>query len=120
MQNLENKGVILPLRARSLGLKDLHAKSREHETYGRTRLVLRPNLELARVRRSERRLEATAISWVRLSKIDDYLVDNVRCNRLSDLGHAVNDKGRCGTGSSGNSPGGSVPQPRLGSKEPMS
>ena len=34
LQNLENKQVILRLRARSLSLKDLHAKSREHGSYG--------------------------------------------------------------------------------------
>jgi len=41
---------------------------------------------------------------VGLSKIDDYLVDNVCCSRLSDLGHAVNDKAWWGTEGSGNSP----------------
>ena len=33
---------------------------------------------------------------VRLSKIFDYLVDNLSCNRLSDLRYVVNDKARCG------------------------
>ena len=48
---------------------------------------------------------ATAIARVRLSKIDDYLADNVCCYRLSDLGHAVNDKAQSGTGALGNSSG---------------
>jgi hypothetical protein len=34
MQNLENKRFILPLCARSLSLQELHAKSREHGSYG--------------------------------------------------------------------------------------
>jgi hypothetical protein len=34
LQNPENKRFILPLRARSLSFKDLHAKSREHGSYG--------------------------------------------------------------------------------------
>src|SRR5208282_1800446 len=34
LQNLENKRFILPLPARSLSLKDLYAKSREHWGYG--------------------------------------------------------------------------------------
>jgi len=37
-------------------------------------------------------LDCHGIAWVRLSKIDDYLADNVSCNRLSDLGDRVNDK----------------------------
>src|SRR5208282_4583713 len=35
VQNLENKRLILRLCARSLSLKKLHAKSREHGSYGR-------------------------------------------------------------------------------------
>jgi len=42
-----------------------------------------------------------AAARVRLSKIKYYLVDNVRCTRLSDFGAAVNDKTRCGTDGSG-------------------
>ena len=38
---------------------------------------------------------------VRLSKIVDYLVDNVCCNRLSELGHAVNAKASLRTQASG-------------------
>ena len=34
LQNLEKTRVILPLCARSLSLKELHAKSREHWSYG--------------------------------------------------------------------------------------
>jgi hypothetical protein len=34
VQNLENKGLLLRLCARSLGLQELHAKSREHGSYG--------------------------------------------------------------------------------------
>ncbi len=33
LQNLENKGLILRLCARSLSSKELHAKSREHWSY---------------------------------------------------------------------------------------
>jgi len=39
-----------------------------------------------------RRRCATAIAWVRLSKIDDYLVDNVSKLRLSDMNRLVNKK----------------------------
>ena len=35
-------------------------------------------------------LENHAIAWVRLSKIDDYLTDNVSLVRLSDFGLEVN------------------------------
>ena len=34
---------------------------------------------------------------VRLSKIDDYLADNISCIRLSELKPAVNDKARWGS-----------------------
>jgi hypothetical protein len=34
VQNLENKGFIFSLCARSLSFKELHAKSREHGSYG--------------------------------------------------------------------------------------
>jgi len=37
-----------------------------------------------------------ALVRVRLSKIDNYLVDNISGCRLSQLGHAVNEKARCG------------------------
>lgn len=52
-----------------------------------------------------------AVAWVRLSKIEYYLPDNVSYSRLSDLAHAVNDKARRGmrplkTGS------GEFPRPR--------
>jgi hypothetical protein len=61
-------------------------------------MILRPILELGRVRH---------LGWKlchRLGQIVKdrcYLVDNVCCNRLSDLNHAVNDKVRCGTEASG-------------------
>jgi hypothetical protein len=54
--------------------------------------ILHPIVELGRVRRLERGLEIHAIARVRLSKIAVYLVDNVSSGRLSDFGHAVNDK----------------------------
>ena len=65
-------------------------------------MVLRPILELGRVRHLE--------GWKlphRLGQIvkdQCYLVDNVYCNRLSDLNHGVNDKVRCGTETSGTNP----------------
>jgi len=37
-----------------------------------------------------------AFVGVRLSKIDDYLVDNISGCRLSQLDRAVNEKARCG------------------------
>ncbi len=48
--------------------------------------ILAPVLELTGLAGG---LSAT-IAWVRLSKIYAYLVDNELCNRLSDVGHAVN------------------------------
>jgi hypothetical protein len=48
-------------------------------------VVVRPILELGRAYRSR-------LARVRLSKIDDYLVDNLSCHRLSELRRAVNDK----------------------------
>ena len=92
MQNLENKRFILPLCARSLSLKDLHAKSREHGSYGGAARTLCPVLEPGRVQHLKRGMESHAIARVRLSKIGDYLPDNVSRPRLSGLGHAVNDK----------------------------
>jgi len=44
-----------------------------------------------------RGLEADAVARIRLSKTKHYLVDNVRCTRLSDFRRAVNDKMRWGT-----------------------
>ena len=46
-----------------------------------------------------------------------YLVDNLCCDRLSDLNHAVNDKVRCGTEAWGNSPMSRKPGD-LGSRHP--
>jgi hypothetical protein len=40
---------------------------------------------------------SNAIAWARLSKIIDYLVDNMSYIRLSKLGRGVNDKTRGGT-----------------------
>src|ERR1700693_3417132 len=37
-------------------------------------------------------LRGLTVAWVGLSKIDDYRVDNVRCNRLSDLRRVVNHR----------------------------
>ena len=88
LQNPENKRFILPLRARSLNFKDLHAKSREHGSYGGDDVILSPISELEQL---DRGLEATQ-PWVRLSKIDDYLTDNEGSSILSGLGHTVNDK----------------------------
>jgi hypothetical protein len=50
-------------------------------------------------------LDCHGIAWVRLSKTDDYLADNVSSTRLSDLGHRVNDKARFGAEAFENSPG---------------
>ena len=50
-----------------------------------------------------RRVEVPLV-LVRLSKIDDYLVDNISGCRLSQLGHAVNDKARGGTQAFENKP----------------
>ena len=78
-------------------------------------MVLRPILELGRVRHLE--------GWKlphRLGQIVKdrcYLVDNVCCNRLSDLNHGVNDKVRCVTEASGNSPMSRKPRD-LGSRPP--
>jgi hypothetical protein len=92
MQNLENKRFILPLCARSLSFKDLHAKSREHASYGGRRTDLMSRFGTGRAQHLKRGMESHAITRVRLSKIGDYLPDNVSCLRLSGLGHAVNDK----------------------------
>jgi hypothetical protein len=94
VQNLENKRSNLRLCTRSLSLEELHAKSREHESYdGRTTRFA-----------SHFGTKGRSIAWVRLSKIKNYLIDNVCCNRLSYKRHAVNDKGFCGTKGSVNSP----------------
>src|SRR5208282_348503 len=79
LQNLEKTRFILRLPARSLSLKELHVKSREHWSYGGAR---RPILESRDAFAGSR---SRASIWVRLSKINDYLVDNVRCSRLSDF-----------------------------------
>jgi len=92
MQNLENKRFILPLCARSLSLKDLHAKSREHGSYGGRRTVLTSHFGTGTGWAFGTGSGRHAIARVRLSKIGDYLPDNVSCLRLSGLGHAVNDK----------------------------
>ena len=86
LQNLEKTRVILPLCARSLSLKELRAKSREHWSYGGR------DVPLWNKRTSLGRGSRSCAAWVRLSKIDDYLVDNVCCSRLSDLEVVVNDK----------------------------
>jgi len=94
MQNLGNKRFTSPPCARSLSLKELRAKSREHGSYAWGATVLRPISELA---------ETAAPSLrSRLSKIDDYLSDNISCIRLSDTGDGVNDKAGCGTEKLGN------------------
>jgi hypothetical protein len=62
VQNLENKGSNLRLGARSLSLQELHAKSREHGSYGgRDGLASHFGIhfELGRARHLERGLEAT-------------------------------------------------------------
>jgi hypothetical protein len=58
-------------------------------------------------------LRSYAIAWVRLSKIVDYLVDNVYADRLSDLWRPVNDKARCGTEGLGESQVSKSDCPRL-------
>ena len=78
-QNLEKTRFILRLSARSLSLKELHAESREHWSYGGARRPILKSRDAFAGSRSR------ASTWVRLSKINDYLVDNVRCDRLSDV-----------------------------------
>ena len=85
-QNLENKRFILAPRARSLSLKELHAKSREHWSYGPGASGSRPSLEVGQG------LEATPSPGYQIVKELDYLADNVSCSRLSEIGHAVNEK----------------------------
>ena len=122
VQNLENKRFNLRLRAKSLSLQELRAKSREHGSYACPRRGLRSVLgldigggepQIARLFRLWRLGSSPAGTFdsaqgrltrrpssikrpVRLSKID-YLVDNVASRMLSGLGHSVNDKACCGT-----------------------
>ena len=76
-----------------MSFKDLHAKSRQHGSYGRYGVPFWHcgGGQLGGLRR------AIAIAGVGLSKIVDSLIDNLYCSRLSDLGCAVNDKTRFGT-----------------------
>jgi len=67
-QNLENKRFILRLCARSLSLKELHAKSREHGSYGRGSI---PIWESAGILGAGFR--SHALAGIRLSKIAHYL-----------------------------------------------
>jgi len=68
LQNLGNKGVILPLCARSSSLKELHAKSREHWSYGRGAIS-----RFGKARAFlERDFGSRAIAGVRLSKSVHY------------------------------------------------
>src|ERR1700730_2712854 len=78
LQNLENKRSLLRLCARSLSLQELRAKSREHRSYAGGD-VLR---DKGRHSRSSG-LQVAAVAWVRLSKNEYYLVDNVRSTSLS-------------------------------------
>ena len=54
--------------------------------------VLRPILELGPVRHLERDLVPRPSPGVELSKIYDYLADNVSISSLSDMVFAVNEK----------------------------
>jgi hypothetical protein len=74
MQNLENKRYILRLCARSLSLQELHAKSREHGSYGDAD---RPGSAILGLN-----VDRT-IAGVRLSKTGHYPVDNAIQLRLS-------------------------------------
>ena len=88
LQNLGNKGVILPLCARSLSLKELHAKSREHGGCADAKGVLRPILAPQLLRRSG----SYALARVKLSKIAYYRIDN-NCNKYYLIvKRAVNSK----------------------------
>jgi len=70
-----------------LSLQELRAKSREHWSYGGG-VTARFGIERAFWSRV---LEAPS-HQIRLSRIDNYLTDNVSCTRLSDLKLAVNEE----------------------------
>ena len=86
-QNLENTGFILRLYARSLSLKKLHAKSREHESYSELRW--RSMARFGTRRRAGPSLDSRGSGWigvvpgnaphhlVQLSKTSYYLVGNL-------------------------------------------
>jgi hypothetical protein len=118
LQNLENKRVKFRLWARSLSLEELHAKSREHGSYGGCEAVgpvrfgtasWNWGLDIGRRRigcfprgwadSSLGQPKKRRTAWLRLSKIEYYLVDNVSRLRLSDVKHSVNGKARLGSGS---------------------
>jgi hypothetical protein len=90
LQNPENKGSILRLCARSLSLQELRAKSGEHWSYG-GREVPFWNRTDSLERGSPR---SRVVTRVKLSKIEDYLADNVSCSSLSDSKYMVDDKRR--------------------------
>jgi hypothetical protein len=100
VQNLENKRFILSLCARSLSLKELHAKSREHGSYSSCLAPLCSGLVLddgtgRKLRPWRGCLGAGKIprnAWLELSKTGHYLVDNALWLSLSDLKDGVNGK----------------------------
>ncbi len=114
LQNLENTGFILRLCARSLSLQELQAKSREHRSYGLGGGRAVPFWNRIGLCPGHRRAVGSAVFapgmlqagsafrvWprpnrvtarIRLSKIDDYPVDNVSWSRLSSSRASVNEK----------------------------
>ena len=99
MQNIENKRLILSLCARSLSLKELQAKSREHGSYRGPPRVNSSDLGpgatpdgsarcppwVPRVRHWN--AHGSAIAWLRLSKTSYYPGDNIVKLVLSHLKH---------------------------------
>ena len=85
-QNLENKRFRFLLCARSLSFKELHAKSREHGTCGWQRWLAVPfrNDRCGLCGHSGRGGPRAAPPAVRLSKIEDYLADNLCYFMLSE------------------------------------
>jgi hypothetical protein len=106
VQNLENKGSNFSLRARSLSLRELHAKSREHGSYGWHVGARGPFWNWRRSKSAAQgcfggsafaaRPRSRAVAWVRLSKTDYYRVDNIFLFRLSNLKHSVKPRNRRG------------------------
>ena len=92
MQNIENKGLILRLCARSSSFKDLCAKSRKHWSYVFGGI---PFWEPSQAFAGDR--ETGPSPLLGLSKINHYLEDNLYRIRLSDYEAAVNDKTCCGS-----------------------
>jgi len=98
------------LCARSLSLLDLHAKSREHGSYGWARTNLSSHCGTATGSGFGTGSRSHTITQVRLSKIDDYLVDNVFVIDYRIWVMRSTIKRGCGVEAFGNSPGSSSTQ----------